>query len=362
MRAPVPFLVGSGRAGTTLLRAMLDSHPLMAVPPETYLITELLPRREEYEQPAGLAVDRFLDDVVTNAWFKRWELTRRKVRRELDAGEAGGLADGIRAVYRAYARNKGKERYADKTPVYVYEIDTLAELFEEVRFVHLIRDGRDVACSFLGQERMRPNGPVEAALLWRERVEAGRDAGRRLGSSRYLEVRYEALIADPESVLRPVCEFVELDYDPVMLNYQERAEELIRLDGGAERHRGVFLPPTEGLRRWQTDLEPAQIEAFEIVAGDLLDQLSYPRATDVSPADPEGATAVLVAEVDRLRREVEEVQRDLRGRVREARAQLRAERIARRQLERSDDASSGIGERAGRLMRAVRRGPRRRER
>jgi hypothetical protein len=338
MRAPFPFLIGSGRAGTTLLRAMLDSHPRMAVPPETYLITELLPRRAEYEQLGGLAVDRFLDDVVTNAWFKRWELTRRKIRRELDADPAG-FADGIRAVYRAYARRRAKDRYGDKTPVYVYEIDAIAELFEEARFVHVIRDGRDVACSFMGQERMRPNGPVEAALLWRERVEAALEAGGRLGPDRYLELRYEDLLADPERELRRLCEFVELEYDPSMLGYRERAEELTRFDGGSERHRGVFMPPTRGLRRWQDDLSADAVEAFELVAGDLLERLSYPRATEVAPARPEGATAVLVGEVDRLRHEVEAVQRDLRGKVREAQAELRAERLARRRGGRSARAS-----------------------
>jgi hypothetical protein len=358
MAAPFPFLVGSGRAGTTLLRAMLDSHPQMAVPPETYLITELLPRRERYEQPAGFAVAAFLDDLVANAWFRRWELNRTKVRRQLDANSAASFADGIRAVYAAYAHDRGKPRYGDKTPVYVYEIDALAQLFEEARFVHLIRDGRDVACSFIGQEKMRPNGPVEAALLWRERVEAGRAAGEWLKSSRYLELRYEDLIADPEGALRPLCDFIDLDYDPAMLTYRERAEELTRFDGGSERHRGVFLAPTEGLRRWQAELEPAEVEAFELVAGDLLDELSYPRATEVAPPAPKSATGVLVAEVDRLRGEVEGIQRDLRGRVREARAQARAERIARRRLERSG-AAPRVVDRAGRLLQAVRRGPRR---
>jgi hypothetical protein len=356
MREPFPFLIGSGRAGTTLLRAMLDSHPRMAVPPETYLITELLPRRDDLEGPQGLVADRFLDAVVTNAWFKRWELTRGKIRRELEG--AAGLADGIRAVYRAYAREKGKERYGDKTPVYVYEIDALVDLFDEARFVHVIRDGRDVACSFLGQEAMRPNGPVEAALLWRERVEAALEAGERLGPGRYHELRYEELVADPEALLRTLCEFIDLDYDPAMLGYQERAEELTRHDGGPQRHRGVFLPPTEGLRRWQTDLQPAEVEAFELVAGDLLDRLSYRRATDADAVDPGAATAVLVAEVDRLRGEVEDIQRDLRRRVREARAQFRAERIARRRLERSTATPPRVVERAGRLLRAVRRGPR----
>jgi len=327
--APFPFVIGSGRAGTTLLRAMLDSHPELAVPPENYLITELEPRRDAFEGAGGLAVDAFLDELVSHQWFKRFELTRRDVRGELDAGDAAGFADGIRALYRAYARARGKPRYGDKTPVYVSSVDAIAALFEESRFVHLIRDGRDVACSFLAQEDMRPNGVVEAALLWRERVEAGLEAGERLGPDRYVELRYEQLVADPEPVLRRLCEFIDVAYDPAMLAYRSRASDLTRHDGGPERHRGVFMPPTRDLRNWERELDRAQVEAFELAAGDLLDRLSYPRGVEVGEAIG-GATSVLIGEVDRLRSEVEDVERALRRRVREIRAQLRAERIERR--------------------------------
>lgn len=335
-------MVGSGRAGTTLLRAMLDSHPVLAIPPENYLITELEPRREAYEGDEGLAIDAFLADLVAHTWFERFELTGEDVRRELEDGPAAGFGDGIRALYAAYARSRGKPRYADKTPAYIERMEAIAEIFEESRFIHLIRDGRDVACSFLAQEDMRPNGPVEAALLWRDRVEAGRSTGARLGAERYLEARYEDLVADPERELARICDFIELEYDPAMLSYRERAAELTRHDGGAERHRGVFMAPTSGLRRWQDELSPQQVEAFELVAGELLEALSYPQATDASPPPAESAAGVLVAEVDRLRREIVELERTLRGRLRRVRSQRNAERTRRRRLEREQRGAGPI--------------------
>lgn len=322
-RPPFPFLVGSGRSGTTLTRAMLDSHPELAVPPETYFITELAANADRYQGGGGFDVDAFLDEILENQWFRRWELDPEAVRSALRDEPPADYADAIRGVFRQFAAAAGKSRYGDKTPVYVYELAQLGELFPEARFIHLVRDGRDVAASFMDQAGMRPNGVAEAALLWRERVSAGRSAGAVLGSSRYVEIRYEDLVDDPEATLRRICDFIDLEYRPEMLSYPQRAAELVARDGGPEQHRGVFMEPTAGLRDWRTELSADEIEAFELVAGDLLSDLEYERHADTSWSRHHPSVGVLVAEVERLRREVVGVERELRGRIRALRRQLR---------------------------------------
>ena len=98
-------------------------------------------------------------------------------------------------VYAAYAAHQNKPRYADKTPKYVKDMARLTNLFPEARFVHIVRDGRDVVLSFQSLT-WGPDAAIEAALRWRNWVELGRAAARDSGEDKYMEVRYEELAAD----------------------------------------------------------------------------------------------------------------------------------------------------------------------
>jgi len=189
------------------------------------------------------------------------------------------LAEAFRSLYQLYAHKQGKQRYGDKTPAYVHHIPTLAALFPEARFVHLVRDGRDVALSTLDHPTMSRALP-ELAVLWRRGVEKGRRAGRRLGPERYREILYEDLVSDPEVVARSVCDFLELRFDPVVLRYHERASELLRSTPHPQAHSRVHLPPTKGLRDWRSQMSHEDVVLFDLVAGGLLQDLGYDRARD----------------------------------------------------------------------------------
>jgi hypothetical protein len=276
-RFPFPFLVGSERSGTTMFRLMLDAHPDMAVPPESYFIIDLYRRRKSFER-AGRPYDTIAvaNDLAGSRWFREWGMPPRELATAMRREEGVDFAEAMRKVYRGYARMYGKSRYGDKTPAYVQHIRVLAEIFPEARFVHLIRDGRNVALS-LTEVKWGPTDVLEGALQWRERVLRGRRAGVEVGAHRYLEVRYEQLVAEPESVLREVSGFIELPFDEAMLRHSETAGARIpgRPDG---LHRRAATAPVMGVREWQQDMARDDLEAVEAAAGDLLDQLGYERA------------------------------------------------------------------------------------
>jgi hypothetical protein len=338
---PFPFMVSSGRAGTTLLRAMLNAHPDMAVPPETFFVARLLPQRDRWEGPGAFDAERFVSDMLVNERFGRWELAEDVVRDGVRARRPRDYPDAVRALYALYAESQGKTRYADKTPVYIYEMPALADAFPEARFVHVIRDGRDVAPALVGMD-VRPNGLPEAALLWRERVEAGVEAGRELGPGRYLELRYEELVSEPEAVLRRLCEFVALDYDPAMMRYRETAGEVVARDGGAERHRGLFMEPTAGLRDWRADLTAEEVEIIELLAGETLAALGYDPVADTGWASERPSVRAIALDLDRLRRETLATEAKLRARARRRREELDKERrVTRRLRQRLEEDADG---------------------
>src|SRR5207237_1740039 len=130
-----------------------------------------------------------------------WQIDPMRVRDLAREVHARTLADAVRACFAVYAESRGKPRWGDKTPGYVEHLELLAELFPDARFIHIIRDGREVSTS-IAEQPWGPPSPVAAAFWWRRKVKRGRRSGELLGPDRYLEIRLEHLISDSEQALR----------------------------------------------------------------------------------------------------------------------------------------------------------------
>jgi hypothetical protein len=260
-----------------MLRAMLDSHPDVAVPHESYFVVPALHRRAGFEGPDGVDRNRLLTDLGRDESFTRWGLATTAIDRVRADATLRSVPDTVRALYGEYARKAGKTRFADKTPRNVLHIGLLAAAFPDARFVHLVRDGRDVVPSMLGLDFFPDRFP-EAALYWADRVERGRRAGRRLGPDRYVEVHYEELVADAPAVLAGLCDFLSLPFDPAMLRYHERADEVVAAVHDTGHHQGLWQPPTVGRRSWRESMSPRDVARFEALAGSALDDFGYERS------------------------------------------------------------------------------------
>jgi hypothetical protein len=284
MPPAMPVIVGVPRSGTTLLRMMIDAHSEVAIPPET----GFLPRLADLDRAGDCA--RAASDIITT--FSTWpdfRLDAAALRATFTRLAPLSPADAARAFYRSYAARHGKAQWGDKTPGYGLELDRIASLLPEARFIHLIRDGRDVMLSVRGLW-FRPGESVEAcATDWVHRIARTRELGSRVPC--YLEVRYEALVLRPEDTLRDVCRFLDLRFDRKMLAYYARSaarlgEHQARCDAGgrllvsrADRlhnQRLVMEPPRpDRIGRWQTELTRAEAGHFADVAGEWLERLGY---------------------------------------------------------------------------------------
>jgi hypothetical protein len=280
-----PFVVGAGRSGTTLLRAILDSHPSLAVAHESHFFGEMLQARRRYETAGTLNTQAFLEHLSRGAWLERHELSLADLDEELARHPAANVPDAIRRVFQAYAQARGKPLYGNKTPDHVLHIEQIAAAFPEARFIHIVRDGRDVALSLV-DKGWGPQNVGEAALYWSRHVQAGRHAGAALASGRYVEVSYETLVDSPEPTVSGLCDFLDLDMDERMLRYYERADEIVAAAKQPTIHSGISLPPTLGLRDWRTTMSRSDVAVFEALAGDTLADFGYERAlTEISRRD-----------------------------------------------------------------------------
>jgi hypothetical protein len=211
-------------------------------------------------------------------------------RQRLSEIEPFSVPDGFRLFYRWYAARFGKPRGGDKTPLYCRHIRSIVRLLPEARFVHVIRDGRAVAAS-LRDMWFSPGRDIDTqARYWRENVLLAREQGAACGH--YLEVRYEEVVRSPESTLRTVCDFLDLDFRTEMLLYHERAPHRLLEHQGRVRPDGHILvtqmdrirqqaltmapPDVRRIDSWRQKLSRKECRRFEALAGDLLQDLGYP--------------------------------------------------------------------------------------
>lgn len=267
------FIIGVHRSGTTLLRYMLSSSPRVYIPPESDFIPRFFGRAPHRPLPPR-RLKRLLTIIFTQYRFVReWQGPPPDPAR---FGRQPSPAAFLDTLYRLYAQQRGALRWGDKTPIYASYLPLLDTLFPQARFIHLIRDGRDVALSMLEKwGRSEPHVDIYfTARNWVRRIQQARAAGQRLGPTRYLEMRYEALTAEPERELRALCAFLEEEFHPAMLAHQEQA----RLDVAAGSFHAPVREPASTARvaRWRSALDSADVRLFESVAGPLLAELGYP--------------------------------------------------------------------------------------
>ena len=267
--APPVIVLGVGRSGTTLLRVMLDRNTTLAIPYESFFVTPLA-----YRHGRRPDLDAFVDDLGRFYQLYEWGIAPKEVRSRLREGMTTGEA--IAAVFEVYAEHEGKPRWGDKTPLYMQHLPLLERLFPDAIWVHLVRDGRDAALSFLGLPEgfsgrtwAQPRTPAQFAARWRTEILSARRLGAHVGG-RYLELRYEDLVTEPERELRRVCEHASLRWEPAMLDHTgvSKVAEM-------PEHRNIALPPTPGLRDWRSQMKPEDALAFEHVAGDVLRSCRY---------------------------------------------------------------------------------------
>jgi Sulfotransferase family len=269
--APV-MVLGVSRSGTTLLKEMLGRNSRLAIPSESYFIPQLWDRHGPRPDSEAL-----LADLGRIARVREWGVTPDDVRRRLPPEPS--FADAIACVYRSYAEAQSKARFGDKTPSYMEHLDLLERVFPGAQYVHIVRDGRDAALSFAAMRRRprfnwaRPRGLGDFACLWDHEVREARRFGSTVVGGRYIELRYEDLVADPGRHLREICGFLELEFEPEMLEYHRGVDA-----GVLQDHPRLAEPPSAGASNWREQLPPRDAERFEAIAGSLLEEHGYARA------------------------------------------------------------------------------------
>jgi hypothetical protein len=284
---PLPFIVGVGRSGTTLLRLLLDAHPEIVVTPETHWLRGAV--RMLLANPTDTAGVR--REILSEPRWADMGISVQELDAILASHNHERPGDTLRKIYQHYGSRHRAYRVGDQTPLHNLAMHDIARTLPEARFIHIIRDGRDVAVSYR-ELWFGPGRDIRAAaMLWMWRIREARQQAQFL--PHYLEVRYETLVTEPEKVLRDIARFIDLPFDPIQLTAYLRAEErlgefqdivrngrTVTAERLREIHKLTSTPPDPSrIGRWASLMDPTDLATFERIAGDMLTDLGYARAT-----------------------------------------------------------------------------------
>lgn len=279
-KGPV-FIVGAPRSGTTLLQYMLRSHPAISLPTgESHFFIPLYRNAAQYGDLSQLDnVKRVLQAMeAQSAEFLYTDLHGLKFDVEtlaqafVDEGRCT-MRDIVTGVFEKNAAAENKPRWGDKTPYYVQHIHKLLEWWPDAQIIHIIRDGRDVALSmFARRHDFRAYNTYHVAKQWEQYVETGRQQGRQIPASQYMELRYEDMIGDQKWALQTICAFLGEAYSDALLEYKK---------SGEAGKTPLLQKPIQKFNKdkWKHDMTPWQIKVFESAAAETLKKFGYPLTT-----------------------------------------------------------------------------------
>jgi protein-tyrosine sulfotransferase len=275
------FIIGSGRSGNTLLRSVLQSHPLVHIPPETYVLGQVI---KVYRRFSGTdwreLVKLILAEFEYHPGFSMFQVSLRPLCQRLIEVEKEhrNLAYILDAFYRYHAAEfkPGATIWGDKTPTNTFSVFRIRKVFPHARFIHMVRDGCDVASSYL--EMGGYTSLEEAARRWAVSVKLAQRFGASFPET-YLEIRYEELVKNPERVVKDACNFLGISYSERMLSAGRTEARLVDVETLPHLQNVGNPISTSGIGRGRRMLTPNQKLALDRLIGDDLEALGYQRCT-----------------------------------------------------------------------------------
>ncbi len=271
-----PILIfGAMRSGTSLLSRLLNAHSRIAIPFESHLFNQWYPRRSQYGDLTRPENRRLLiEDIIRYGVVHDW-VPRPDPEAVAALVRGTDFAAVARAIMEWAAAQAGKPRWGEKTPHHTLLHSDVLNAFPEAQVIMIERDPRDVALSGK-QARFGGLHVLPFARAWGRYVRAGREVRAQLGPDRCCDLRYEALVRDPEGELRRIMAFLGEDYEPAQLEFHRTDEDWRTDDRNLTQLRRPISPDSIG--RWKEGLSAHEVKLIESAVGELMEEEGYARA------------------------------------------------------------------------------------
>ena len=265
------FVAGLERSGTSLLYALLASHPNLAMTRRTNLWTHFYGQYGDLSDPQNL--DRCIDVMMRYKRLVKLQPDEVRLRRDFEHGPPtyGRLFE---LLEQQYAERHGRARWGDKSLHTERYADPIFAAYPGARILHMIRDPRDRYASSQTRWQVRRGGAGAGTAEWLSSVRLAERNVRRY-PDRYRIVRYETLAAHPERTMQEICAFIGEQYTPGILTMEGAQDFRDRGSNSSYGTRTAGVISTDSIGRYRTVLSRRQIAFIQTVAGPALRRMGY---------------------------------------------------------------------------------------
>ena len=286
------FICGHPKAGTSLVTALLDGHPnILAYPEETLFFRRFLPaiQGKDFVERIDLAKkllihifewnqenppehqQNFADRDYSHISFP--EVCQHMVDALPDQNPKP--ADFLNAAILAFGRTtnlltKNKRYWVEKTPYNELFTENIFKWWPRAKCIHIIRDPRD---NFVSYERKHPEWTAKVFITnWNRSTRAGLDNLEKFGKEKYLIIRFEDLLTDPEEITREVANFLDIVWDNALLEPTRAGDDWQGNSMFAEKYRSISTAP---IGRWKDLIDPFELEIIQIIGEEIIALYDY---------------------------------------------------------------------------------------
>jgi hypothetical protein len=281
------FILGNPRSGTSLLRLMITAHSRISIPPESGFLVWWYQKYKEWSKADSddkTAVNRYIADLKTSKKIETWNLDYTQITDLILTTLPENYSQLSSLVYTAYSlsRNKDISIWGDKNNYYIAHLKELAEIYPDAYYIHIIRDGRDVACSYIDLANLDSSSPYKPKLSteitdiaeeWSKNNLLINSFLNQVSSVKGLVVKYEDLIENPANCLRSVCSFLSLPYEEAMMHFYETEKEPKEFTDWKKKT--LAKPDPSNKNKYMNLLSQEDIRLFNKIATNTLSLYGY---------------------------------------------------------------------------------------
>ncbi len=268
------------------MRLLLHAHSKIVIPPEAGFALWLYPKYSNFQFHD---LNSFLDDMGGTKKINNWNLDWDELKLFLRKVKPLSYNSLINSIYLYYARSISKpvERWGDKNNFYLNYICEIKELFPNACFIHIIRDGRNVACSYKELSKKQftspeapnlPNNIIEIAKEWSKNISLINNSFKQFNYENVIESRLEDLTSKPKETISKLMHFLEEDFETQMFEYykinEKNGMEPPHYLGWKEKNTKPIQ--NESSEKFRTELTKEEIDYFNFYAKSNLIKYNYP--------------------------------------------------------------------------------------
>lgn len=291
MIQPMLFIIGNPRSGTSLLRLMLTCHTKITVPPECGYIVWLHKKYHDWSVDCSKSkeqVENYINDLFLCKKFETWGLTQEEITQHITTNIPKNYKELSLAAISCYCKKSGKIPFlfGDKNNFHTAHLGLLEEIFGNPKFIHIVRDGRDVACSYRevianeSKSTYAPKFRTEMEYIakeWVENVTRFEQFSLAIPESRKITIRYEDLTAAPPKTLSKICAWLNIEFESNMLDFHiHNRNKLLEPAATLDWKKRTTKPiSNETVGRYKKHLMQVELDAFHKIAWQTLKSYSY---------------------------------------------------------------------------------------